>query len=153
MIGTASAAFVWSIAELLRGDYKQSDYGKVSLPFTLLRRLNCVLAPTKPAVLQEYERRKDLGFDIGYFLTQASGHSFYNTSPLDLGKLLGDPNNLKANLISYINGFSENTREIFERYEFEKQIEKLDGANLLFQVVSRFAGVDRVPGAPSRVWE
>ncbi len=140
-----NAAFIWSIAELLRGDYKQSDYGQVILPFTLLRRLDCVLAPTKQAVLQEFDALKDSDFDISFFLTEKSGHKLYNTSPLDFGKLLGDPNNLKANLISYIGAFSENARDIFEKYEFEKQIDKLDNANLLFQVVSRFASVDLSP--------
>ncbi len=106
MSNGTSAAFIWSIAELLRGDYKQSDYGKVILPFTLLRRLDCVLAPTKQAVLHQYESLKDVGYDTTYFLTSASGHQFYNTSPLDFGRLLGDPNNLRSNLVSYIGAFS-----------------------------------------------
>jgi len=125
MSGTASAAFVWSIADLLRRNYKQSDYGGVILPFTLLRRLDCTLAPTKEAVLREHAAHKELGAGAGFFLTAASGFNVYNTSPLDLGKLLGDPNNLRANLTSYIGAFSENTRDIFERYEFEQQVEKV----------------------------
>ncbi len=145
MSGTTSAAFIWSIADLLRGNYKQSDYGQVILPFTLLRRLDCVLAPTKAAVLAEYEARKDLGFDIGFFLTEASGYGFYNTAPLDLGKMLGDPNNLRANLIGYVGAFSANIRDIFERYEFDQQLDKLDRDNLLFRVTSRFANVDLSP--------
>ena len=83
MSGTASAAFVWSIADLLRGNYKQSDYGGVILPFILLRRLDCTLAPTKEAVLREHEARKELGSGAGFFLTAASGYNFYNTSPPD----------------------------------------------------------------------
>ncbi len=145
MSGTTSAAFIWSIADLLRGNYKQSDYGQVILPFTLLRRLDCVLAPTKAAVLAEYEARKDLGFDIGFFLTEASGYGFYNTAPLDLGKMLGDPNNLRANLVGYVAAFSPNIRDIFERYAFDQQLDKLDRDNLLFLVTQRFAAVDLSP--------
>ncbi len=143
--GTGSANLIWSIAELLRGDYKQSDYGKVILPFTLLRRLDCVLAPTKAAVLREHEARKDLGIDPAYFLEKVSGYRFYNTSRFDLNALRGDPNGLRANLLDYIAAFSPNARDIFEKYEFEKQIDKLDGADLLFQVVAKFASVDLSP--------
>jgi len=139
------SAFIWSIAELLRGDYKQADYGKVVLPFTLLRRLECVLEPTKEAVLSEYETRRSSGLPLGDFLTRKSGQSFYNTSPMDLRKVLDDPNNLRKNLVSYLDAFSENGRDIFERYDFLKQIEKLDEANLLYQIVQRFASVDLHP--------
>jgi type I restriction enzyme M protein len=140
-----NAALIWSIAELLRGDYKQSDYGKVILPFTLLRRLDCVLAPAKAAVLEEYERLKDVDYDYSFQLTIAASQEFYNTSPYDFSTLLGDPANLRANLLHYINGFSPNICDIFDRYEFEKQLAKLDSANLLFQIVSRFAGLDLSP--------
>jgi len=84
------ASFTWSVADLLRGDYKQSDYGKVILPFTLLRRLDCVLEATKPAVLAELEAKKNMGIDLTMFLTKKAEQSFYNTSPFDFGKLLGD---------------------------------------------------------------
>lgn len=139
------AAFVWSIADLLRGDYRQSDYGKVVLPFTLLRRLDCVLEKTKDDVLAEYESKKDSGLNLDPFLTRKSGQSFYNTSKFDLRKLLGDPVNIKSNLLSYVASFSENSRDIFDRYEFESQVKKLDEANLLFQIVQRFAQVDLHP--------
>src|SRR5438045_3015874 len=99
------ASFIWSVADLLRGDYKQSDYGKVILPFTLLRRLDCVLEETKPAVLAEYEARKSLNIPLDIFLTKKSKQSFYNTSPLDFQKLLADSNNIKANLSNYIESF------------------------------------------------
>jgi type I restriction enzyme M protein len=145
MSGNASAGLIWAIAELLRGDYKQSDYGKVILPFTLLRRLDCVLAPTKAAVLAEDAAQQARGFAPDYFLAQAAGYTFYNTSPLDFARLLGDPNNLRANLSSYVAAFSESARDIFEKYEFDKQLDKLDGANLLFQVVQKFAGLDLSP--------
>lgn len=145
MNASSLAGFIWSVADLLRGDYKQSDYGKVILPFTLLRRLDCVLAPTKAAVLAEYEARRDSKLPLDQFLLRKSGQSFYNTSELDLAKLLADPANIKANVIKYIGSFSENARDIFERYDFQVQIEKLDGANLLYQVVQKFAGVDLHP--------
>ncbi|MBX0329993.1 type I restriction-modification system subunit M [Oscillochloris sp. ZM17-4] len=139
---TANAGLVWAIAELLRGDYKQSDYGKVILPFTLLRRLDGVLAQTKGAVLAEHAKRKDSGLDVSLFLARAAGYSFYNASKFDFPTLLGDANGIKANLLDYVAGFSPNVRDIFERYEFEKQLAKLDGANLLYQVVGRFAAID-----------
>ncbi len=145
MSGTANAGLIWAIAELLRGDYRQSEYGKVVLPFTLLRRLDCVLEPTKAATRAEYEKRKDLGIDLSFFLNSASGLSFYNTSQFNFEKLVGASSDIKANLIEYINGFSENTRDIFERYEFAAQIERLDSANLLFQIVKTFAGIDLSP--------
>lgn len=139
------SSFVWSVADLLRGDYKQSDYGKVILPFTLLRRMDCVLESTKPAVLKEYEAKKKLGIDLHTFLTKKAGQSFYNTSPFDFTKLLGDPAHIKANLTAYINAFSENSRDIYERYDFLKLIEKLDENNLLFMIVQKFAAIDLHP--------
>jgi type I restriction enzyme M protein len=149
MNAQALASFIWSIAELLRGDYKQSDYGKVILPFTVLRRLDCVLEPTKSAVLAELERCKRENLPPAHFLIEASQQSFFNSSAMDLGKLLGDPANLRANLLGYVNGFSENVRDIFEKFEFEKQVERLDGANLLFLIVQKFASVDLHPKAVS----
>ena len=146
---TANASLIWAIAELLRGDYKQSDYGKIVLPFTLLRRLDCVLAPTKPAVLTEYAKRKASGLDLAVFLTRAAGHAFYNISRYDFPTLLGDANHLRANLLDYVGGFSPNVRDIFERYEFEKQLAKLDSANLLYQVVGRCASLDLSPAKVS----
>ena len=143
------SSFVWSVADILRGDYKQSDYGKVILPFTLLRRMDCVLESTKPTVLKEFEARKNLGIDLKTFLTKKSGQSFYNTSKFDLPKLLGDPNHIKANLTAYINAFSDNSRDIFERYDFLKQIEKLDENNLLFMIVQKFSAIDLHPNVVS----
>ena len=145
MQSTNTAAFIWSVADLLRGDYKQSDYGKVILPFTLLRRLECVLEPTREAVLEEYEKRKGLDISLEIFLTKKSGHSFYNTSRFTLKKLLADPANLKENLENYIADFSENARDIFERYRFNEQIETLDEANLLYQIVEKFTTIDLSP--------
>lgn len=139
------AGFIWSVADLLRGDYKQSDYGKVILPFTLLRRLDCVLEPTKAAVLEEYKARKDSKLPIETFLLRKSGQIFYNISELNISRLLADPNNIHANLSAYIAGFSENARDIFERYDFQGQIDKLESAHLLYQIVQKFAGIDLHP--------
>ncbi len=149
MSGNVNAGLIWSIAELLRGDYKQSEYGKVVLPFTLLRRLDCVLAPTKAAVLAELAAKQPLGFALEHFLAQAAGYSFHNTSRYDFATLLGDPNNLRANLLAYVHAFSPNTRDIFEKYDFEGQVARLDAANLLFLVVQRFAAVDLSPARVS----
>jgi len=144
---TAASSFIWSVADLLRGDYKQSDYGKVILPFTLLRRLDCVLESTKSAVLREYEARKKSKVPLHDFLVRKAKQTFYNTSPLDFPKLLADPNNLRKNLIAYIGAFSDSARDIFERYDFLKQIDKLDESNLLYGVVEKFAKVDLHPSA------
>ena len=144
---TVTAGFIWSVADLLRGDYKQSDYGKVILPFTLLRRLDCVLEETKADVLAEYEQRQGGSVPVGPFLTRKARQSFYNTSPLDFRKLLADPGNVKANLERYINAFSPNARDIFERYQFVEQIDRLADANLLYPVVQKFTGFDLHPKA------
>jgi type I restriction enzyme M protein len=134
------SAFIWSVADLLRGDYKQSEYGRVILPFTVLRRLDCVLAPTKQAVLEAAE--KGLPDPI---LIRASGTTFFNRSPLDLVKLIGDQDNIATNLLSYIQGFSPEVRDIFEQFEFAAQIDRLAKNGLLYQVTERFAGIDLHP--------
>ena len=139
------SALIWSTADLLRGDYKQSDYGRVILPFTLLRRLECVLDATRDAVIAEYEARKNLGIPLEQFLIRKSNNSFYNTSTFTLQKLLADPNNIADNLESYINNFSANAREIFEKYEFIKLIEKLNENNLLYLIVEKFSAFDLSP--------
>jgi type I restriction enzyme M protein len=142
---SSSAAFIWSVADLLRGDYKQADYGKVILPFTLLRRLECVLEPTKANVIQEHDARYDSGIPLEPFLTKKAEQSFYNTSQFNLASLLGDPNNLKDNLEAYINDFSANTREIFERYKFIEQLDYLDESDLLFKIVEKFMTINLNP--------
>lgn len=139
-------AFLWSIADLLRGDYKQADYGKVILPFTVLRRLDCVLEPTREKVRQKYEALK--GGQVKNFepvLNRITGVPFHNTSKFDFEKLKGDPNHLAANLKAYIRGFSANAQDIIERFELDKHVAKLDESNLLYQVVARFAEVDLHP--------
>lgn len=139
------SAFIWSVADLLRGDYKPADYGTVILPFTVLRRLDAVLAPTKEAVLAELEVRKKAEVNPEPFLKRKAKQSFFNTSPLDLKKLLGDPDNIATNLTSYVQGFSADVRDIFERFDFHNQIDKLAKAKLLFLVTEKFAGIDLHP--------
>jgi type I restriction enzyme M protein len=141
-----SANFIWSIADLLRGDYKQSDYGKVILPLTVLRRLDCVLDNTKSDVLKKYEQMKLTNIqNIDPILNKVSGYNFNNRSPFDFNKLIADPNNIASNLRNYINGFSDDAREIIEQFEFDNQITKMDDANLLFMIVKRFQEIDLHP--------
>ena len=142
---TSLSAFIWSVADLLRGDYKPADYGSVILPFTVLRRLDCVLESTKADVLAEYELRSKAGLNPEPFLRRKAGVNFYNTSPMDLQKLLGDPDHIAANLISYVQGFSSEVRDIFDKFEFHNQIDKLARAKLLFLVTEKFAGIDLHP--------
>jgi type I restriction enzyme M protein len=140
------SAFIWSIANLLRGDFKQYEYGKVILPFTLLRRLECVIEEKKDLILEEYEKRKNLPQNaIDTYLKTKTGLNFYNTSVFTLRKLLSDPNNLKDNLENYINSFSENARDIFEHYKFNEIIEKLEESGLLYLIVEKFASIDLHP--------
>ena len=149
MASQSNSALIWSTADLLRGDYKQSDYGKIILPFVLLRRLECVLEPTREAVLSEHEARRSLGIPMEQFLTRKSGHSFYNISRFTLSKLMGDANNIKANIESYIQDFSPNAREIFEKYDFFTQIDKLEEIDLLFLLVEKFASLELHPDTVS----
>ena len=128
------SSFIWSVADLLRGDYKQSEYGKVILPFTVLRRLDCVLDGTKDAVLKELEKRTAAGIAPEPFLLKKSVQLFFNTSSLDMKKLMGDQDHIKENLFAYIQAFSPAVRDIFESFEFHTQIEKLDKASLLYLV-------------------
>lgn len=137
------ANFIWSVADLLRGDYKQADYGKVILPLTVLRRLDCLLIPTKQKVLSEYPKFKgksDAIVDLA--LNKVSKLKFHNHSKYDFQKLIADPNHIAANLRNYINGFSASAREIIEKFSFDDQIARLDEANLLFQVIKRFTEID-----------
>jgi type I restriction enzyme M protein len=141
-----SANFIWSIADLLRGDYKQSDYGKVILPLTVLRRLDCVLESSKVAVLSKFEQMKTMSIEnLDPILNKTAGFNFHNKSLFDFNKLIADPNNIASNLRNYINGFSEDAREIIEQFEFENQITKMDDNNLLFMVVKRFQEIDLHP--------
>ena len=140
-----TAAFLWSIADLLRGDFKQSQYGRIILPFTLLRRMECVLAPTKDAVIREFyaqEGRPDTVREM-YMLRAAGGLQFFNASSLTLGTL--SDTQTPADLMSYVQAFSKDAREIFEHFHFEDFVQQLASANLLYQVVQRFAATDLSP--------
>ncbi len=139
------SALIWSVADLLRGDYKQSEYGRVILPFTILRRLDCVLAGTKEAVLAEKALREAAGLNPEPFLLRKSGQFFFNTSPLDLKKLMGDQDHIGENLRAYMQAFSPAVRDIFESFEFHAQIDKLAKAGLLYLVTEKFANVDLHP--------
>lgn len=141
----ALSSFIWSVADLLRGDYKQSEYGRVILPFTVLRRLDCVLEATKPAVLKEFAAQTKAGRPAEPLLLRRAGQSFCNTSPLDLVKLLGDQDHIRQYLYVYVQAFSPAARDIFERFDFFAQVERLAKANLLYLVTEKFANIDLHP--------
>ncbi|CAK0743956.1 type I restriction enzyme M protein [Gammaproteobacteria bacterium] len=134
------SSLIWSVADLLRGDYKQSKYGLIILPFTILRRLDCVLAPTKAAVLKTAQEIK--GIDPEPFLVRITGLSFANRSPLDMGKLMGDQDHLKQNLLDYVQGFSPTVRDLFDHFQFVTQVEELAEKNLLYLVTEKFTSLD-----------
>src|SRR6266853_1767647 len=137
------ANFIWSICNLLRGPYKRNEYRKVILPLTVLRRCDCILAPTKAAVLKEHAALKAKTENIiRHKLSQITDHAFYNLSKLDLPRLLDDPNQLAPNLSSYINGFSPNVRAIMERFDFGTQIARMADKDLLYLVIKKFASID-----------
>ncbi|HAS6239446.1 TPA: N-6 DNA methylase [Vibrio vulnificus] len=141
---SSTAAFLWSVADLLRGDFKQSQYGRIILPFTLLRRLECVLEATKEQVLDKYESVKAMPFEAQEkVLTHTAQFSFYNTSKMDLNKL--GETAVARNLENYIQSFSPNAREIFEHFDFFNTIDKLEEADLLYKVAKRFASTDLHP--------
>jgi type I restriction enzyme M protein len=140
------AAYIWSLADLLRGDFKQSQYGRIILPFTLLRRLECVLESTKPAVLAEMDRIAGMHLPEAAqekMLLRAAQLSFFNTSKMDLSKL--GESGIAANLESYVQSFSMDAREIFEHFKFSEFIGQLSDANLLFKVVQKVRTVDLSP--------
>lgn len=140
------ANFIWSIADLLRGDYKQSEYQKVILPLTVLRRLDCVTKPNKENVLERYEQLQDQGIEnVAPALKKASGEKVYNTSEYTFESLCDDPDQIVSNLQYYINSFDEETKEIFEKFDFGHQIQRLDEADILYQIVHEFAEIDLHP--------
>jgi type I restriction enzyme M protein len=139
-------SFIWSVADLLRGPYKPAQYGKVILPLTVLRRLDCVLEPTKQKVLDKALSLKASKIkDIEPILNKAAGQKFHNASKWDFQRLKGDPDKIATNLAFYIKHFSSKARQIFEYFEFEKEIAKLAEANRLYLVVSKFAEIDLHP--------
>jgi type I restriction enzyme M protein len=147
-------SFIWSVADLLRGDYKAADYGKVILPFVVLRRLDCLLEPSKPAVraaLAKLPGKADAAMRE-MLLNRAAGHSFHNASSYTFALLKADPAGIEANLRAYVAGFSENVRDIFlRRFELLPQIARLDSANLLYLIVAKFAEIDLHPDKVSNL--
>jgi type I restriction enzyme M protein len=141
------AAFIWSLADLLRGDFKQSQFGRIILPFTLLRRLECVLAPTKEAVLTQYDSLQTMNFSQEAqekMLLRAAGNlSFFNTSKMDLSKL--GEKDIAANLESYILAFSKDARDIFDYFKFSEFIGQLNDANLLYKIIQKVRQTDLSP--------
>jgi type I restriction enzyme M protein len=142
---TDKANFIWTVADLIRDDFKRGKYQDVILPLTVLRRIDCVLEPTKEKVLSEHAKYKDKLKDLDPVLRKASGFAFYNTSKYNFERLLDDPNNIAKNLNAYINGFSENMREVIEKFDFRNTITKLAEANLLYLVIQRFTEIDLHP--------
>src|SRR6267378_1590726 len=138
-------SFLWGVADLIRDTFKRGKYQDVILPLTVLRRLDCVLAPTKTKVLETQAKYKGKLENLDQLLRRASGFAFYNTSRYDFDKLLADAPHLAANLRNYIAGFSPNMREVLEKFDFDNTISKLDEAGLLFQVLERFKNVDLHP--------
>ena len=146
MTHTEIVSFIWNVANLIRDSFKRGKYQDVILPLTVLRRLDCVLAPTKKKVLARNAELRDRGLeDRRRLLERASGFAFYNTSHYDFRKLLADAPQAAANLRNYIAGFSSNMREVVERFDFDNTISRLDEAGLLFQVLERFRKIDLHP--------
>ena len=143
---------IWEIANRLRGPYRPPQYRLVMLPMVVLRRLDCVLEPTKDAVLkklEELEAQQQPEAALKGLLGKAADpkrkHALYNTSPYTFARLLGDAENIAPNLVSYMNGLSATARHIFERFKFADQIEKLDASNRLFTIVKAMTDVDLHP--------
>jgi type I restriction enzyme M protein len=145
------AAFIWSVADLLRGDYKQSEYQRVILPLVVIRRLDCVLEPTKAAVLKRLAQVGGRIENLEPVLQTAAGQQFFNTSQLDFRRVLDDPSNVADNLRAYIGGFSAAARDVIDKFDFNNHIARLDKANLLYLVISRFADIDLHPEAVSNL--
>lgn len=155
--------FIWQVADLLRGPYRPPQYERVMLPLTVLRRFDCVLAPTKVEVLKAYTKWQDKPDAMrDPILNQVTGERFHNHSEFSFegtddgsgnrkGGLKGDPDNIDKHLISYINGFSKNIREIFDRFEFTAEIEKMREANILYLVVSKFCEIDLHPNVMDNI--
>jgi type I restriction enzyme M protein len=144
-------SFIWSIADLIRDTFKRGKYQDVILPFTVLRRLDCVLEPTKEEVLTAYHQYKDKLDNLDPLLCKKSGFAFYNSCPYDFEKLLDDPKQLAANLKLYINSFSGNMREVLEKFDFANTIDKLEQSDLLFLVTERFKNIDLHPDKVSNL--
>jgi type I restriction enzyme M protein len=141
------APFIWNIADLLLGAFKPSEYGRIILPFTVLRRLECVLEPTRDQVRAQYDAMKNSGVDLDLILPSTAGATFYNTSQFSLATV--GSTSTRANLEDYIAKFSANARQVFEHFAFDRWLEKLEKANLLYLVTQKFAAVDLHPNVLS----
>jgi type I restriction enzyme M protein len=145
------AGLIWSIADLLRGDYKQSEYGRAILPLVVLRRLDCVLEPTKDLVLRRIATLGGRVENVGPILETITGIEVYNTSPLTLKKILADPSQVAGNLRAWIAAFDEETRDVIEKFDFDAQIGRLDRAKILYLVLAKVTDVDLHPDTVSNV--
>ncbi|MFH1114184.1 MAG: class I SAM-dependent DNA methyltransferase [Pseudomonadota bacterium] len=144
-------SFLWSVADLIRDTFKRSKYQDVILPLTVLRRIDCVLAPTKDDVLATYHKYKDKLDNLDPLLRKASGFALYNTSPFDFERLVADSPNIGDNLRAYLNGFSANMREVLEKFDFFNTIAKLEESGLLFLVMDKFKTIDLHPDKVSNL--
>jgi type I restriction enzyme M protein len=144
MTNNNQASLIWNIAEVLRGGWKQHEYQDVILPLVVLKRLDSILAPTKGKVLKQNNEYKGR-VNVDPILKKVSGVGFYNVSPYDFEKLTEEPSQIAKNFRHYFNGYSENIRDIFEKFDFEKQLERLEGGNLLFLVIQELNKVDLHP--------
>nr|QNO43558.1 hypothetical protein HMEJMANM_00027 [Methanosarcinales archaeon ANME-2c ERB4]QNO43617.1 hypothetical protein LAPIAFBC_00024 [Methanosarcinales archaeon ANME-2c ERB4]QNO44710.1 hypothetical protein LCOPCFJD_00009 [Methanosarcinales archaeon ANME-2c ERB4] len=145
-------SFIWSVADLLRGPYRPNQYKDVMLPLTVLRRLDCVLEPTKDNVIEKYKSLEDSKItNPELILNRVAGQSFHNTSRFTFEKLKGDPDHIAANLTQYIKSFSNHAREIIEHFGFEEHIAKLEKADRLYQVVAKFCEIDLHPDKVSNI--
>ena len=135
-------SLIWSVADILRGDFKPHEYGQTILPFVVLRRLECALEKTKEKVISKSKSLEGKINDLETILNKESGHNFYNTSPLSLTKILQDPNKVASNLNSYIRAFSPSASEVLDKYGFPEKIKKLEEQGLLYQIIGKFADLD-----------
>jgi type I restriction enzyme M protein len=135
-------SLIWSVADILRGDFKPHEYGQTILPFVVLRRLECALEKTKDKVISKSKSLEGKINDLETILNKESGHNFYNTSPLSLTKILQDPNKVASNLNSYIRAFSPSASEVLDKYGFPEKIKKLEEQGLLYQIIGKFADLD-----------
>ena len=145
MASNGLSTLIWSVADLLRGDYRQSEYGRVILPFTVLRRLDCILADTKEAALREHEEKTEAGLNPDAFMRRVTGLGFYNTSSIDMRRLMGDQDHVGSNLLRYVNAFSPEVRDVFDKFAFAEQLDRLIKNGLLYQVAEKFLTVDLHP--------
>lgn len=133
------ASLIWAIADKLTGVYKPHEYGEVILPLTVLRRFDCILADTKPAVLDTYNKLKDQDLDLlDGLLYEVAGHKFYNISKYTFKTLLDDPDNIESNFRDYINGFSDNVQDIIRKFKFDNHITTMADKHILYMVIKEF---------------